>query len=428
MSPPDEKGVGSAVTPSTPNEVQPVAGTKNLKRTYQLSRRGQDPEESTNQTQEIKTPPSVDADARGSGHRATVEGFIPEIEREYLRIVAARSGEEIDEETFKRKTKERELLMAQSVAIADKLESVGVRAYGDSKLTMVGLISGIEEPLIDFRNIVFIPAVAKRKRASMLADLEYFVQRHPYARMWVMTSGTRVTIPEVRERMLHTHRRISKLNYCSFMKQNGVSIVFRSSELGTMKYIDGEPTFHIHCHLIIHMQKKLRPEQWSELLGRVSKWWKFHFKDAKKIQMAREACKYVVKPNDLEKLNPYQLKELYEQLFKMHIVQALGSLKTQRRENEENETKLIREKVGLDWKLRPIKNWNKNKRRKAPDEGYNEPPTNTIVATMLPAPYFNRKSEPVAIVLNRNKGKLSDKLRVQRVLKCVNNRRKAVDT
>ncbi len=192
--PPDEKGVGSAVTPSTPSEVQSVAGIKNSKRIYHLKRNGQDRENSTPETQGNKAPPMVDVDARASGRRAAMEGYIPEHEREYLRIVAERSGEEIDEETFERKKKEYELLIAQSVSIADKLESVGVRAYGKSLITFVGLISGIEQEMIEFRNIVFIPAIAKRKRATMLSDLEYFVQRHPYSRMWVMTSGTRVTI------------------------------------------------------------------------------------------------------------------------------------------------------------------------------------------------------------------------------------------
>ena len=199
------------------------------------------------------------------------------------------------------------------------------------------------------------------------------------------------------------------------MKKAGASIVFRSSELGSMKFIDGEPTFHIHCHLIIHLTKKLPPEQWSELLRRVRKWWKFHFKDAKQIQMAREACKYVVKPNDLERLTPLQLKALYEQLFKMHIVQALGVLKIQRRENDDNEMKLVREKVGTEWKLKPIPNWNKNKRKKVPDEGYKEPPTDNIVATLLPAPYFTRKAEPVMIMLNRSKKGLKLNAKIQRI-------------
>lgn len=107
-------------------------------------------------------------------------GYLSAGERVYLEIVAAESGREIPAEAFEKKQAERELLMTQSIHIADMLESVGVKAYGESKLTMVGLLSGIEEPLIDFRNIVFIPAVAKRKRNRVLGDLEYFIQNHTY--------------------------------------------------------------------------------------------------------------------------------------------------------------------------------------------------------------------------------------------------------
>ncbi len=206
------------------------------------------------------------------------------------------------------------------------------------------------------------------------------------------------------------------------MKQNGARIVFRASELGSMKYIDGEPTFHIHSHLIIHLQNYIVPENWRELLGRVRNWWKFHFKDAKQIQMAREACKYVVKPNDLEKLTPHQLKELYEQLFNLNIVQALGALKIQRKENKENESKLVRKKVGVDSKLGPIPNWNKGQRKKAPVGGYKEPPTDCVMATLLPAPYFTTMAEPVAIVLNRSRGKLEDKPRLKRIAKILHDR------
>ena len=421
--PPDTKGVACAVTLTTPDKVHSLAGNKNSTTSYQTSALGQGHVDSSTSSEvkpyklkRTRAEISPEADACDSVRRAGEIQKITLAESQYLERVAERSGVEIDDETFERKKKEREYLMAQSVSIADKLESVGVKAYGASNLTMVGLISGIEEKLIDFRNIVFIPAVAKRKRAPMVADLEYYIQKFPYCRMWVLTTGTRVTISEVRERMLTTHRRVSKLNHTVFMKSNGASIVFRSTELGSMKRINGEATFHIHCHLIIQLDKKLKPEKWSELLGKVRKWWKYHFKDAKQIQMAREACKYVVKPNDLKKLTATELKALYEQLFKLHIVQALGALKTQRKEREENDQKLIREKVGQTWKLKPVFNWNKNDRKKAPDEGYSAPPVDNLVCTLDAAPYFTKIAEPVVKVLNRHVGKLTEKPRIRRIL------------
>lgn len=76
-----------------------------------------------------------------------------------------------------------------------------LKACGESKLTMVGLISGIEQALVDFRNIVFIPAVAKRKCNKVPGDLEFFVQNYPFSRMWVFTSGSRCPIREVAARI-----------------------------------------------------------------------------------------------------------------------------------------------------------------------------------------------------------------------------------
>ena len=255
------------------------------------------PKTATHPTNENRKPD--DAGSRDSATGTDGCGYLSKGERVYLEIVAAESGREIPAEAFEKKKAERDLLMAQSIHIADMLESVGVKAYGESKLTMVGLLSGIEEPMIDFRNIVFIPAVAKRKRNRVLGDLEYFIQNHPYSRMWVFTSGARCPIEAVADRIKEVHRRISKLNAKPFMKAAGISIVFRATELGSLQRVEGKPTFHIHCHAIIHLGRKLGKDAWSLLLGKVREWWQFHFADARKIEMAREACKYVVKPGDL---------------------------------------------------------------------------------------------------------------------------------
>jgi hypothetical protein len=355
----------------------------------------------TKQTEKLS-----DAGSRASATGADALGFSAG-ERAYLRIVREESGRKIPQEAFERKKSERDLLRAQSLHIADMLESVGIRAYGDSKLTMVGLLSGIEEPLVDFRNIVFIPEVAKRKRNQVLGDLEYFLQNHPFARMWVFTSGSRCPIDAVADRIKEVHRKISKLNSKPFMKAAGVSIVFRATELGSLQRIDGVATFHIHCHAIIDLARKLPRESWSLLLGKVRSWWQFHFADAKKIQMAREACKYVVKPGDLLNLTAQELKALHGQMFKLHLVQALGSLRDQRKDREDTDQRFHRVKSPLGSKLETIPNW--NTRPPAGTSTGAEPRPDTVLATMVPAPYFSRLTEPAAIVLNRSKESIRDK-------------------
>jgi hypothetical protein len=349
-----------------------------------------------------------DAGTRGSATGADASRGWTAGERAYLKIVEEESRREIPQDVFERKQTERRLLMDQSLHIADMLESVGIRAYGDSKLTMVGLLSGIEEPLVDFLNIVFIPAVAKRKRNKILGDLEYFLQTHPYARMWVFTSGSRCRIGEVSVRIREVHRRISKLNSKPFMKAAGITIEFRATELGSLQRVDGVATFHIHCHAIIDLQRKLSRDSWSLLLGKVREWWQFHFADAKKIQMAREACKYVVKPGDLLGLTGEELKALHEQLFKLHLVQALGTLRNQRKEREDTDMRFHRVKSSMGSKLERIPNWN-TRPALGGSAGGSKPKPDTVLATLVPAPYFSRITEPAAIVLNRSKESIRER-------------------
>jgi hypothetical protein len=363
------------------------------------------PRTATHQTNECRKPD--DAGSRDSATGTDGCGHLSRGERVYLKIVQDESGREIPEEAFEKKRAERDLLMAQSIHIADMLESVGVPAYGESKLTMVGLLTGIEEPMIDFRNIVFIPAVAKRKRNRVLGDLEYFIQNHPFSRMWVFTSGTRCLIEQVADRIREVHRRISKLNGKPFMKAAGISIVFRATELGSLQRVEGKPTFHIHCHAIVHLARKLGKDAWSMLLGKVREWWQFHFADARKVEMAREACKYVVKPGDLLNLTGPELKALHGQLFKLHLVQSLGPLRDQRRDREDTDLKFHRISTALGTKLETVPNW--NTRPSAVLNPSAQPGTDMVLATLVPGPYFSRITEPAAIVMNRSKHSLREK-------------------
>ncbi len=363
------------------------------------------PQTATNPTKEDRTPD--DAGSRASATGTDGCGHLSRGERVYLKIVQDESRREIPVEAFEKKKAERDLLMAQSIHIADMLESVGVKAYGESKLTMVGLLTGIEEPMIDFRNIVFIPAVAKRKRNRILGDLEYFIQNNPFSRMWVFTSGARCPIEVVADRIKEVHRRISKLNAKPFMKAAGISIVFRATELGSLQRVEGKPTFHIHCHAIIHLGRKLGKDAWSLLLGKVREWWQFHFADARKVEMAREACKYVVKPGDLLDLSGPELKSLHDQLFKLHLVQTLGPLRDQRRDREDTDQRFHRICTPLGTKLETVPNW--NSRPPAANSDGAAPRADTVLATLVPAPYFSRITEPAVIVMNRSKEALREK-------------------
>lgn len=397
----EKNGVASAPTPTTPDRASSLGcGIGNSARHYAIRRPSVNPQ-------------PVDAEPRGSAAGAAgAEDTgdterVTAAERVFLEICLTQTGRELPEDIQDERNAARRMLLAQSYRIAEALESEGIPAYGPSNLSLVGVCSGQRVDLPDFRNIVFIPSVAQRKRHKMLKHLEYFIQAHPYSRMWVFTSGDRVTLCAVRERVELMHRRLSRLNAEPFMKSAGARIVFRSTELGEVARNDaGEPTFHIHAHAIVDIVNKLGVKQWTELLRDVRAWWKFHFKDSKQIEQAREACKYVVKPGDLDKLTSGELAELYRQLFRLHLVQCLGSLKEQRRMIEEDRKKLIRISDGKESRWKIVDDWNEYASRDDEDDGeeielpHASPAEDWLLCTLPPSFALSGRAEPLAVVLN----------------------------
>lgn len=407
--PPKRKGVDHAATRPTPEtDLFLYAKRKQSRDKYRLG---------TNRV----NPESASADARASERGTADPDQLTEAETRFLELCLERTGEVIPEEEHAKRVRCQELLVEQSHRIAEALESQGIKAFGSAKLTLVGICSGDTRELPDFRNVVFIPAIAQRKRREHLQHLEYFLQKHPYSRMWVFTSGDRVELSGVRERIQKLHRRLSKLNAESFMKSAGASIAFRSTELGDIERNEkGATTFHVHAHTIIHLARKLTKEDWSNLLKGVRSWWKFHFKDSQRIHQARETCKYVVKPGDLEKLTAKELAELYHQTFRLHLVQSLGPLKEQRKFIEENGKKLVRGSRGQSARWEIVDSWEPRKPKRQEEENAAEQDRpdleDWILCTRPPSFALSNKAEPFAVVLNHN-GKRLEKNRKIRAIR-----------
>jgi len=405
--PPKEKGAVDAVTPATPKRDPHLStGKKNSGRKYTLDA----PEVNA---QPPIAEPRVSEAGKGGAQR------LPASLQAYLEICAEETGKELPPEVLERRTKDRELLLMQSHRIAEALESEGIKAYGPAKLCLLGICSGEVVELPDFRNIVFIPAVAQRKRHPMVKTLEYFLQKHPYSRMWVFTTGTRTPLGEVRDRAQWLHRRLSKLNAQPFMKAAGVSLVFRSTELGEIdKDESGTPTFHVHAHVMVQMRRWLPKDVWTQLLENVRDWWTYHFDESKKIEKVREACKYVVKPGDLDQLTAPELAELHHQLFRLHLVQCLGELKELRKTITESRKKLVRRSQGNGSRLVLADDWNPSpqKKEKIPDktpELPESPLEDWVLTTLPPSSAVSSRAEPLAVVLNYTGGRIHDNRRLR---------------
>ena len=99
--------------------------------------------------------------------------------------------------------------------------------------------NAVYKKIDQFRNIAFIPVVAQKQRATKIKALQYFLQSHPNARMWTITTGTRCNEHDVVDRSRALHRKVSKINDSAFMKNAGARFVFRSTEFGEVVELPG---------------------------------------------------------------------------------------------------------------------------------------------------------------------------------------------
>jgi hypothetical protein len=356
---------------------------------------------------------------------------------QYLDVCKDRVGDHIEQGAFYEQELARRELRNQSREIANKLESVGIRAYeNDTDITLVGLATGEAIQLDSFRQINFIPSVAKKKRSPRLKVLEYYLdladdQDHlpnsHKSRMWVFNMGWRVGLGGIRERSRQLHRKISKLAFEAKAKY-GIEFLFRSTELGSLnRSTEQDATFHVHAHVLVKCPKIA---DWSGCLRWVnSRWrkmchmspnqkWK-PFNDAGKIRNARELCKYIVKPSDVLQLTPTELKELYEQTFGLHTVEFSGSLQALKNRLDRGHVKPVRRNKGESWKWELMPSVN----RKADTYGttldltedVNQPESlevnkwNQVYALLHPSFYFTTHAEP-AVLVSKYTGSLDDLL------------------
>jgi hypothetical protein len=368
----------------------------------------------------------------------------------YLELCKDRVGDSIEQGKFFEKDKARRELRDQSIKIADRLESAGVTAHEDSDVHLVGLASGESVKVDSFRQVNFIPAVAKKNRAPRVKMLEYFLDQPDekthlpnthVCRMWVFNMGLTVGIDDIRERTETMQRLLSR--FASEVKrETKIEFLFRSTEFAptadkeTKKLIrdsQGNVRFHVHAHVLVKCPKI---DDWSGCLKWVNQRWrtvckmspnqKWHpFKDAGKIRNARELCKYVVKPADILQLTPDELARMYVQTFRLHTVHFLGSLQELKQELNKEKVKPVRRNRGNSWKWELMPSVNQRNsitpedQKKIADNNLavtdlesqlKEVRRNQVYALLHPSFYFTTHAEP-AVLVSKYTGDLSDLLR-----------------
>lgn len=353
--------------------------------------------------------------------------FLSKARKFFLESSIRETGNTAKPEALEKKRAENQLLKDQSHRIASILEANGIPAYqsGEHNIYIEYLHSGKVEQIPKFRRICFLPYVASRIRGPMVAALEAYLEQNPFARMWTFTSGKRVKTKDVRNTVTQFHRKLSKL--ASWLRTQGVEMVFRSTELGTPELEkpetgpeseierddSGNALFHVHAHTMVRLiDGPMTRERWDSLVKSVWKKWGHHWDAGESVRDCRELCKYVFKPGELLSLKDSELVELYHQLRRLKIVAPLGELRDDIKRRSESKLRLVREPTPDGKVYREREDWNRelskrNRAEKAHDNavkaGLTRKPDDDsprIVAQCLPgfAPGSTVK-EPRVVVL-----------------------------
>jgi hypothetical protein len=290
----------------------------------------------------------------------------------YLGYCKKETGDTIPDDVLLEHRRADLLLDEQTAGLAQKLEAGGYQAYrrDGSRTFRVFVHSRHIEEIPPLRRVVILPSIAKKLRRKMLLNLEYFIQENEHCRMWTFTSGPRVNVLDLRERIQYLHRRISQLNAQPFMRDAGVSLVFRSTELGLPKLFhveqfgeieqeNGEFFFHPHAHCLAKFSKYLHPNQFEKLLSDVKNFWGHHWDDAGEIHDANELCKYIVKPSTLLNVDQDTVVALARAVFRLKLCVPLGAFKDVFHVLKANSKQVISEPTHDGPVLRQILDWNK---------------------------------------------------------------------
>ncbi len=255
-----------------------------------------------------------------------------------------------------------------SVRMADRLKRLGVGGYHDGEpLAFVGVHTGSVKTIPPFRRCNWIPQTAQLKRNQLLNQLIFFVngkskQRGIAFRHICIHDGPRCQSLHLGERWDAQNRRVRGWNR-KIAEQFGAYFVFRSNEAGgpvqktrqkvwnaekgrrERRYIrdkdgnrqrcldeQGRQTWHPHTHAILMLTRWLGDDEFAQMIARMKHWFGAVEPDHGILKEPREACKYLVKCDELEALSDVDFIKFCYRTKGRRLVEALGPFRQFRRE------------------------------------------------------------------------------------------------
>lgn len=264
---------------------------------------------------------------------------------EHSDYLASLVGKVIPEDSWLRSKARNQRIARLTAKVADALELVGVPARrNDGNIVSVVGKNGECEHLTGsiYRHINFLPSVQQMESRVWARDLQHYLDDNPNCRMWVMTSGKRCGINEVRERVMELTRNISRLGHY-LARSKWVEFEAVRTEFTIRREDNGSASFHVHAHVIVKPLHYMTRQRWIALLRLVQARYPNHWRDCGRIHDSRECSKYLTKLEakddgegiGLLDLNKWELGALAKQLHGRQLTRRMGEFSKQCRDRRE---------------------------------------------------------------------------------------------
>ncbi|HEY1172882.1 MAG TPA: hypothetical protein VGH19_16055 [Verrucomicrobiae bacterium] len=348
-------------------------------------------------------------------------------------IWRANTGHKIRDDDLIDTQAAREKLKRQTETIVDRLAMVwhetkgrwGAKLRIHSDLTMVCSVENVSRPLPGFAHQVFLPIMAHDSRAALIKEFQLWMERHQYTRYYVVTTGERCGIGELKDRFQWLHEQISEFRRWlrTMPEYHGIEVVLRCDEFTIRRESNGILSFHPHTNLAIHfprliggrnLDKEERSAAFLQFKARVDAFFGTHVKDNGLIRNQRELIKYICKYEKdasgdgtigLLDVTPYELAEIYSVRRGLKPVQTLGDFKKFRGGLRRDRKKVVSkwfEKLG-QFKLTTYDQGPVKKKEVVEDLLPNRREIahkNQLVAITDPSPWHDVVARPAVIIRN----------------------------
>lgn len=304
------------------------------------------------------------------------------------------TGTSVPVDRFRESQKRKNALEQQTEDIAKILESGGIECRA-GKVTMLGGVTGETKEVSQWRQLSILPTVARQKKAPLLRDLTFFLDRKTakHARYMVITNGQRIPVSELKQAIKDINRKISKWAF-EIKQLYKMDVVFRGLEFP----IDENGMVHLHANVVYIPRTKLSDYQFKQFLQVTHSVMGAHLQDNGKLKNAHEVVKYALKNTELLNAKHQLVCDLAKAVMGASLFAPMGSFRKFRQRLAKRHLRTLwfdgRLVIG---KGRQQTEEQKRLIKESKEKG-GAAKTNRLVSILQPIAYFTPFKEPVIII------------------------------